>query len=91
MSEQLEQTAENPKIETVLARTLGIRPLIVPTSVDGTTVEVSGVYGGVDGKVWVASFFDHQEAQAWIMASNQFGQPVRGLRTEIIDGPRVQS
>jgi hypothetical protein len=76
----------------VLPRTLGIRPL---KSEDG---EAHGVYGsspGNVGNVWVATFFDHQEAQAWIMASNAFGQPIRGTiinkPIEVIDGPGIPS
>lgn len=52
--------------------TLGVRDLV---NEDAT---IAGVYGGTDGKVWVASFADPNEAHAFILASNQFRQPVNG-------------
>lgn len=67
------QDAPDESTDVVLPRTLGIRPLKME---DGTTV--FGVYGGYAGEVWCATFFDEQEAQSWIIASNSFGQAVKG-------------
>lgn len=93
MSEQIEQTEKQlPEYENVLPRTLGVRPLVFDRGEDGVGTEVTGVYGGRSGTVWVATFADNQEAQAWILASNAFGQPVRGIvHSEVANGPRVQS
>jgi hypothetical protein len=57
--------------------TLGIRDL-TQTREGFETVTVAGVYGGAEGKVWVATFADPNEAQAFILASNHFKQPVNG-------------
>jgi hypothetical protein len=76
-------------VEEVLPRTLGIRPLTYAAG--ETKITVSGVYGGRDGSVWCATFYDEPEAQAWIIACNQFGQPVRGIKTGAADGPRIDS
>lgn len=61
-----------PEKASVHPGTLGIRDLVTR----GATV--AGVYGGAEGKVWVATFADPSEAQAWIMANNHFKQPVNG-------------
>jgi hypothetical protein len=80
-----------PVQASVHPATLGIRDLVYA---GGTTVV--GVYGGAEGKVWVATFADHNEAQAFILASNQFKQPVNGYILEddtpkvIVDGTRVE-
>lgn len=57
--------------------TLGIRDLTQHRE-GFEDVTIAGVYGGAEGKVWVASFADHNEAQAFILASNHFKQPVNG-------------
>lgn len=69
------------RLQNVNPRTLGIRHLKAGEDT------VSGVYGGRSGTVWVATFADEGEAQAWIMASNQFGQPVNGY--EMPELPKV--
>lgn len=57
--------------------TLGIRDLS-QTREGFETVTLAGVYGGAEGRVWVATFADPNEAQAFILASNHFKQPVNG-------------
>jgi hypothetical protein len=85
-------------VESVLPRTLEIR--VNKTERNGVVLETFGVYGSTPGherNVWVAAFFDHDEAQSWILASNHFGQPIRGMVTtwetpklENVDGTRVE-
>lgn len=78
------QDAPDENTDVVLPRTLGIRPLKMD---DATTVY--GVYGGFDADVWCATFFDEPEAQAWIIASNQFGQAVKGKKIAAAAVPKV--
>jgi hypothetical protein len=62
--------------ENVQPRTLTIKPLkFQQGDVEAT---FHGVYGGADANVWVATFLDSDEAQAWIQASTVFGRPVLG-------------
>jgi hypothetical protein len=84
-------------VESVLPRTLEIQ--VNKTDRNGVTLETFGVYGSTPGQeknVWVAAFFDRDEAQSWILASNHFGQPIRGMVTnweqpklENVDGTRI--
>ena len=86
-------------VESVLPRTLEIQ--VNKTYRNGVTLETFGVYGSTPGQeknVWVAAFFDRDEAQSWILASNHFGQPIRGMVTnwseqklENVDGARIES
>jgi hypothetical protein len=67
-----------PVIESaeVLPRTLVIKSMYIPGG------EAHGVYGAADRRsepnVWVASFFDKDEAETWIEGSKHFGQAVKG-------------
>jgi hypothetical protein len=38
------------------------------------------IFGGKDEDVWVASFADRSEAEAWMQGSSQFGQEVIGVK-----------
>lgn len=40
---------------------------------------VTYVMGGKDGDVFCAMFADSDEAAAWVLASNNFGQPIKGF------------
>lgn len=73
------QTQAPDELVGVLPRTLGIRPLRKRNEMGDVISEVSGVYGGNAANVWVASFADEPEAQAFILASNYMGQIVRGI------------
>lgn len=71
----------------VLPRTLVLKVMPIPGG------EAVGVYGseiiaeGATADIWVASFFDQDEAKAWIYGSMKFGQSVKGGRI----APRVNS
>lgn len=72
-----------PQVE-IMPRTLIIRPMQYKHPV-GIDVYFSGVFGNdadskQAGDVWVATFFDRNEAEAFIMASKTFGQTVTGVR-----------
>jgi hypothetical protein len=72
-----------PKVE-VMPRTLIIRPMEYRHPI-GIPVFFSGVFGNdaespQAGDIWVATFFDRNEAEAFIMASKTFGQTVTGVR-----------
>jgi len=72
-----------PKVE-IMPRTLIIRPMEYKHPI-GLLVYFSGVFGNdadskAAGDVWVATFFDRNEAEAFIMASKTFGQTVTGVR-----------
>lgn len=64
----------------VLPRTLVLKAMPIPGG------EAIGVYGseviaeGATADVWCASFFDEDEAKAWILGSRQFGQAIKGGR-----------
>jgi hypothetical protein len=38
------------------------------------------IFGGKEEDVWVASFADRSEAEAWMQGSSQFGQEVIGVK-----------
>jgi hypothetical protein len=72
-----------PKVE-IMPRTLIIRPMQYKHPA-GPDVYFSGVFGNdadskAAGDVWIATFFDRDEAEAFIMASKSFGQTVAGVR-----------
>jgi hypothetical protein len=72
-----------PKVE-IMPRTLIIRPMEYKHPI-GVTIFFSGVFGNdadskEAGDIWVATFFDRNEAEAFIMASKTFGQTVTGVR-----------
>jgi hypothetical protein len=74
---------EVPKVE-VMPRTLIIRPMQYKHPI-GLDIYFSGVFGNdadskEAGDVWVATFFDRNEAEAFLMASKAFGQTVKGVR-----------
>ena len=78
------EPATEAQTEVVLPRTLGIRPLKMGD------VTVHGVYGGVAGEIWCATFFDEQEAQAWIIGSNSFGQALKGIISQdVMNAPKI--
>jgi hypothetical protein len=74
---------------TVLPKTL--QPEAQMMGVSGATTPLYPVYGSSDEhkRVWVATFFDVEEAQAWVQASKVFGRAVRGAvvaQQEKLDG-----
>lgn len=73
-----EKTVFKKQVETdnVLPRTLTIKQLKFTQG--DVEMTFHGVYGGDDSKVWCATFFDSDEAMAWIQASTVFGRPVLG-------------
>lgn len=77
MDKQPEVELKSPEKASVHPATLGIRDLTQHRE-GFEDITIAGVYGGAEGKVWVASFADHNEAQAFILASNHFKQPVNG-------------
>ena len=62
--------------ELVRPRTLIVRA--VPYTQSGVNVSFAGVFGGQDGNVWVATFLDPDEAEAWIEGCKRFGEPIKG-------------
>jgi hypothetical protein len=70
---------EENELVGVLPRTLGVRALRKTNDKGEVVNEIAGVYGGRSANVWVASFADVNEAQAFILASNYMGQMVRGI------------
>ena len=74
-----ENKVETPSFmtESVMPRTLVIKKLKYQQGAFET--EMAAVYGGKEENVWCATFADGDEAQAWIMASNHFGQQVKGF------------
>lgn len=80
MATETKEETTGPARASVHPGTLGIRDLVT----QGATV--AGVYGGAEGTVWCATFADPGEAQAWILASNHFKQPVNGY---LFDTPEV--
>lgn len=72
-----------PSVE-IMPRTLIIRPMEYKHPL-GLAIFFSGVFGNdadspAAGDVWVSTFFDRNEAEAFIMASKAFGQTVTGVR-----------
>ncbi len=69
-----------PEVETSMAlpKTLQAETQLMPMG--GTTVPMYPVYGRdmSERRIWVATFLDRDEAQAWIQASKVFGRPVNG-------------
>jgi hypothetical protein len=70
---------EQTKLETVLPRTL-VPKKDQQLDANYKYYEVTNVLGGTDGDVLCAMFLDADEAQAWIIASCHFGQPVQGYK-----------
>ena len=72
----------------VMPRTLIIRPMEYKHPI-GVPVMFSGVFGAdADSKdgndIWVATFYDRNEAEMFIMASKTFGQMVAGVRLQVV-------
>jgi hypothetical protein len=72
----------------VLPRTLIIRPMEYKHPI-GIPMFFSGVFGTDPdskeaGDIWVGTFFDRNEAEAYLLASKTFGQPVAGVRLTIV-------
>lgn len=63
----------------VLPRTMEIKPetMRLGPDVDSTMFVVYG-RDAADRKVWLATFMDTQEAEAWVHGSKVFGRPVTG-------------
>lgn len=63
----------------VLPRTLTIKPetMKMGPDVDSTMFVVYGS-DAADRRVWIATFIDQQEAEAWVHGSKVFGRPVTG-------------
>lgn len=72
----------------VLPRTLVISP--EQMKLPGADATAFVVYGkdAADRKVWVATFVDEQEAEAWVHGSKTFGRPVTGA---VMAGQDVKS
>lgn len=71
----------------VMPRTLIIRPMEYKHP-NGTPVFFSGVFGNdMDSKeagdIWVATFYDRNEAEMFVMTSKSFGRPVDGVRLQL--------
>jgi hypothetical protein len=68
------------EVETahVLPKTLQAETQLMPMG--GATIPMFAVYGKTDDerRVWVATFVDSDEAQAWVQASKVFGRAVTG-------------
>jgi hypothetical protein len=77
MSEK-DKTIFKIQVETkdVLPRTLVVKP--VKFQQGPAEMEFHQIFGGDNAEVWVATFFDIQEAQGWVQASVTFGRPVTG-------------
>ena len=87
----LTPTLTVPEVQ-VMPRTLIIRPMEYKHPV-GVSVYFSGIMGNdadskETGDVWVGTFYDRNEAEAFILASKTFGQPIVGVRLSI---PKVET
>jgi hypothetical protein len=78
---------EPTKLETVLPRTLFSKQGYQYDTDRELAYDITRVFGGQDKDVLCAVFLDSDEAQAWIIASCHFGQPVKGYKL----ATRVQS
>ena len=72
----------------VSPRTLVVTP--EQMKLPGADATAFVVYGKdpADRKVWVATFVDEQEAEAWVQGSKTFGRPVTGA---VMAGQDVKS
>lgn len=81
--------------ESVKPNDLEILPL--PFKSGPVEATFNGVFGKSEkgGRIWLATFYDNDEAAAWIQASKTFGRPVRGAsiptQQEVLDGARIPS
>jgi hypothetical protein len=69
------------EVETsfALPKTLTAETQLMP--MNGATIPMYAVYGRdmmTDRRVWAATFFGVDEAQAWVQASKVFGRAVKG-------------
>jgi hypothetical protein len=81
-----------PVEENVLPRTLVIKPLKYLRSATSAEITFFGVYGGQDENVWTATFYNEDEAKAWVIANNHFGRPVKGALVGVSnDAAGIQS
>jgi hypothetical protein len=73
------QTVRQVETISVLPRTIEIVPeqMKLPEGI-GATMHVVYGYDPAQRKVWLATFIDDEEAQAWVQGSKTFGRPVRG-------------
>lgn len=78
----------------VLPRTMEIKPEIMRLGVDvDATMFVVYGFDPAKRKVWLATFIDIQEAEAWVHGSKVFGRPVTGAvlagQGELIQGGEI--
>jgi hypothetical protein len=68
------------EVETALVLPKTLQSEAQMMQVSGATIPLYAVYGNNEKnqRVWVATFFDVEESQAWVQASKQFGRAVRG-------------
>lgn len=75
-----------PATAAVMPRTLVITPMEYAKP-DGSFIYFSGVFGSdvdsIGSDVWVATFYDRNEAEAYILGCKAFGNPVGGVRLSL--------
>ncbi len=71
------EVSVNFTFESVMPKTLVVKTMKYQQG--AAEHDLSAVYGGKQENVWVATFVDNDEAQAFILGSNHFGQPVKGI------------
>lgn len=86
-------TVKQVEMMAVLPRTVVIEP--EKMNMPNVEAVMHVVYGkdAAERKVWLATFMDRQEAEAWVYASKTFGRPVRGAviagQGELIQGGEI--
>lgn len=80
MEKTVYTTIKGLDIVHVSPRTLIVVPERMAQLGPDTDATMHVVYGKdpADRKIWVATFVDEQEAQAWVQGSKTFGRPVSG-------------
>lgn len=68
------------EVETALVMPKTLQAQTEMMTLSGEKVAMFPVYGITDDgkRVWVATFFDDEEAMAWCQASKVFGRAVKG-------------
>ncbi len=68
------------EVQQTTVKPTTLQPEAQMMNVNGATTSLYAVYGHNDEhkRVWVATFFDVEESQAWVQASRVFGRAVRG-------------
>jgi hypothetical protein len=75
-----ERTSEHKALaetEVVQPKTMNVNIMAVTFGED--RYNFAEVIGGREQNVWLATFADPDEAQAWVQGNNHFGQGVRGV------------